>query len=57
VLLNRFLFPINYVEMVVKLSRWGMSSPDEAACSIGVLEVMWPAQVTISQIMDAVDSY
>jgi hypothetical protein len=55
--LKRFLFPITYVGMGVKLSRWGMSSPEEAACSIGALAVMWSAQVTMGQIMDAVDAY
>lgn len=55
--LKRLLFPITYVGMGVKLSRWGMSSPEEAACSIGALAVMWSAQVTMGQIMDAVDAY
>jgi hypothetical protein len=55
--LQRILFPITYVGMGVKLSRWGMASPEEAACSIGALAVMWSAQVTMGQIMDAVDAY
>jgi hypothetical protein len=57
VYLKRVLFPISYVGMGVKLSRWGMATPEEAACSIGALAVMWSAQVTMGQIMDAVDAY
>ena len=53
--LKRMLFPISYVGMGVRLSRWGMAA-EQAETSIGALVVMWSAQATLGKIMDAVDA-
>ncbi len=54
--LKRVLFPISYIGTGIKLSRWGISA-DAAASSFGALAIMWSSQVTMGQIMDAVDAY
>ena len=56
--LKRILFPISYIGTGIKLSRWGMSGgADAAASSFGALAIMWSSQVTMGQIMDAIDAY
>ena len=56
--LRRMLFPISYIGTGIKLSRWGISGgADAAASSFGALAIMWASQVTMGQIMDAVDAY
>ena len=54
--LKRMLFPISYIGTGIKLSRWGIGA-DAAASSFGALAIMWSSQVTMGQIMDAMDAY
>lgn len=54
--LKALLFPISYIGFGMKLSKWGMAA-DQAPASLGALAVMWSAQVTCTQMMDAVDAY
>jgi hypothetical protein len=55
-LLRTMLFPISYVGIGVRLSRFGL--PNEiAAHSVGALLVLWSSQVTVSKIMDVADAY
>jgi hypothetical protein len=54
--LKALLFPVSYVGIGTKISKWGMDS-DVATSSIGALVVMWSAQVTTGKLMDAVDAY
>lgn len=53
---KRMLFPVSYVGLGVKLSKWGMGG-HVADSSIGALVVLWSAQVTVGKLMDAVDAY
>jgi hypothetical protein len=53
---KKMLFPISYVGLGNKISKWGMD-PEIAQASIGALMVLWSAQVTAGKIMDAVDAY
>jgi hypothetical protein len=53
---KKMLFPISYVGLGNKISKWGMD-PEIAQASIGALMVLWSAQVTVGKIMDAVDAY
>jgi hypothetical protein len=53
--LKRILFPISYIGTGIKLSRWGIT--DAAGSSFGALAIMWSSQVTMGQIMDAMDAY
>jgi hypothetical protein len=56
--LKRILFPISYIGTGIKLSRWGIAGgADAAASSFGALAIMWSSQVTMGQIMDAIDAY
>jgi hypothetical protein len=54
--LKALLFPVSYVGIGSKISKWGID-PDVATSSIGALVVMWSAQVTTGKLMDAVDAY
>lgn len=54
--LKALLFPISYVGIGQKVSKWGID-PEVASSSIGALVVMWSAQVTTGKLMDAVDAY
>ena len=56
VYLKALLFPISYIGMGMKLSKWGMHA-DLAPASLGALAVVWSSQVLCSQVMDAVDAY
>ena len=47
-----FLFPIGYVGIGVKISRWGLNNPK---ASIGALMVFWSSQVLVRQLMDGID--
>ena len=47
------LFPLSYVGMGIKISKWGMVNP---RASTGALLVFWSAQVTVGQIMDGIDA-
>jgi hypothetical protein len=46
------LFPLSYIGMGVKISKWGMVNPRS---STGALLVLWSAQVTVGKIMDGID--
>jgi hypothetical protein len=49
------LFPISFVGLGMKMSKWGM--PQEAApASLGALAVLWSAQMTMAHAMDAVEA-
>jgi len=50
------LFPISYVGMGTKLSRWGIAEEVRHA-SIASLLVMWSAQVTVGKLFDSIDAY
>jgi hypothetical protein len=50
---NAFLFPLSYVGVGLKLSKWGLLNPK---ASSGALLAFWSAQTTVSKIMDAVDA-
>jgi hypothetical protein len=54
--LQALLFPVSYVGIGAKVSKWGIDS-EVATSSIGALVVMWSAQVTTGKLMDAVDAY
>jgi hypothetical protein len=54
--LKALLFPVSYVGIGGKVSKWGID-PEIATSSIGALMVMWSAQVTTGTLMDAVDAY
>jgi hypothetical protein len=54
--LKALLFPVSYVGIGTKISKWGID-PEVATSSIGALVVMWSAQVTTGKLMDAVDAY
>ncbi|KAG7359856.1 hypothetical protein IV203_034954 [Nitzschia inconspicua] len=47
------LFPLSYVGMGVKISKWGMVNP---RASTGALLVLWSAQMTVGKIMDGIDA-
>jgi hypothetical protein len=47
------LFPLSYVGIGIRLSRWGLPSPGS---SMGALLVFWSAQTTVSQLMDCADA-
>lgn len=49
------LFPLSIIGFGFKISKWGMAEHVKAT-SIGALVVLWAGQVTMSQIMDGVDS-
>jgi hypothetical protein len=48
-----FMFPISYVGLGMRLSRWGLENPSN---SIGALLVLWSAQTTVGKIMDGVEA-
>ena len=48
-----FLFPLSYIGMGIKVSKWGLNNP---RASTGALLVMWSAQVTVSKIMDGIEA-
>jgi hypothetical protein len=48
-----FLFPLSYIGMGIKVSKWGLNNP---RASTGALLVMWSAQMTVSKIMDGIDA-
>ena len=54
--LKALLFPMSYIGIGTKISKWGID-PEVATSSIGALVVMWSAQVTTGKLMDAVDAY
>jgi len=54
--MKKILFPVSYVGMGGKISKWGMAA-EIAQASIGALMVLWSAQVTTGKLMDAVDAY
>mmetsp|Transcript_13699 Transcript_13699/g.22003 ORF Transcript_13699/g.22003 Transcript_13699/m.22003 type:complete len:209 (-) Transcript_13699:134-760(-) len=47
------LFPLSYVGMGLKISKWGMVNP---RASTGALLILWSAQQTIGKLMDGVDA-
>ena len=53
---KRLLFPISYVGMGQKMSKWGMGEAVRD-CSVGALVVLWSAQVTVGKLFDALDAY
>lgn len=48
-----FLFPISFVGVGLKLSKWGLLNPQ---ASSGALLAFWSAQTTVAKLMDAVDA-
>ena len=48
-----FLFPLSYIGMGIKVSKWGLNNP---RASTGALLVMWSAQVTVSKVMDGIEA-
>jgi hypothetical protein len=48
-----FMFPLSYVGIGVRLSRWGLEDPSN---SIGALLVFWSAQTTVGKIMDGIEA-
>lgn len=47
------LFPLSYIGMGLKVSKWGMLNP---RASSGALLVVWAAQMTVGKIMDGVEA-
>jgi hypothetical protein len=52
---KRALFPVTYVGMGQKISKWGMG--EAAETSVGALMILWSAQVTVGKLFDAIDAY
>eukprot|EP00536_Pseudo-nitzschia_multiseries_P007173 jgi/Psemu1/195007/e_gw1.165.59.1 len=50
---NAYLFPITYLGMGVRVSKWGLANPK---ASTGALLVVWAAQTTVGKIMDGVEA-
>lgn len=50
---DSFLFPLSYVGVGVRVSKWGLANP---RTSIGALLVVWSAQVTVDQVMDGIEA-
>jgi hypothetical protein len=48
-----FLFPLSYIGMGIRVSKWGLNNP---RASTGALLVMWSAQVCVSKIMDGIEA-
>jgi hypothetical protein len=48
-----FMFPLSYIGIGMRLSRWGLEDPSN---SIGSLLVFWSAQTTVGKIMDGVEA-
>eukprot|EP00980_Cylindrotheca_fusiformis_P022640 scaffold9523_cov103-Cylindrotheca_fusiformis.AAC.17 len=48
-----FLFPISFVGVGLKVSKWGLAKPQ---ASSGALLAFWSAQTTAAVLMDAVDA-
>mmetsp|Transcript_6263 Transcript_6263/g.17867 ORF Transcript_6263/g.17867 Transcript_6263/m.17867 type:complete len:209 (-) Transcript_6263:2573-3199(-) len=50
---NAYLFPLTYLGMGVRISKWGLANPK---ASTGALLVVWAAQTTVGKIMDGVEA-
>ena len=48
-----FMFPLSYIGIGMRLSRWGLEDPSN---SIGSLLVFWSAQTTVGKIIDGVEA-
>jgi len=48
-----FLFPLSYVGLGIKISKWGLNNPKS---SVGALLVFWSSQTFVSQLMDALEA-
>lgn len=48
-----FLFPLSFVGLGIKISKWGLASPKS---STGALLVFWSAQTTVAKLMDGVEA-
>jgi hypothetical protein len=48
-----FMFPISYMGMGMKMSRWGLEQPHS---SVGALVVFWSSQVTSGKIIDGIEA-
>jgi hypothetical protein len=48
-----FMFPLSYVGIGMRISRWGLEDPSN---SIGSLLVFWSAQTTVGKIMDGAEA-
>lgn len=48
-----FLFPLSYIGMGLKVSKWGIVNPRASA---GALLVVWSAQMTVGKIMEGVEA-
>lgn len=50
---NSYLFPLTYLGMGVRVSKWGLANPQ---ASTGALLVVWAAQTTVGKILDGVEA-
>jgi hypothetical protein len=48
-----YLFPLSYIGLGLKVSKWGMVNP---RASSGALLVVWSAQTTVGKIMEGVEA-
>lgn len=51
--MQSFLFPLSFVGIGVRISKWGLANPKS---SVGALLVFWSAQTTMSKILDGVEA-
>ena len=51
--MKAFLFPLSYIAVGLRVSRWGLDDPQN---SIGALIVFWSAQATAGKIMEGVEA-
>lgn len=54
--LRTILFPVSYIGVGIRLSKWGLPA-EIAASSFSGLVVFWSAQVTVGKLMDAAEAY
>ncbi|VEU45031.1 unnamed protein product [Pseudo-nitzschia multistriata] len=50
---NSYMFPLSYLGMGVRISKWGLANPK---ASTGALLVVWSAQTTVGKIMDGLET-
>jgi len=50
---NSYLFPLNYLGMGIRVSKWGLANPKH---STGALLVVWAAQTTMGKMLDGVEA-
>ena len=55
--IKRLLFPISYIGMGMRISRYGIVPSIIANTSFGALSIYWSGQVMMGQFMDMMDAY